>query len=84
MRKAVIKVDNEKNQGPSVVLRQFSKKVSGSGLLRAARAGRYHSRSQSELSKKRGALNRIAKRIKMQKLIKLGKLIPTRKTFGRK
>ena len=73
MRKPVIEVHNEKSQGPSLVLRQFSKRVSGSGILRAARGNRYHERSQSELSKKRGALKRIEKRKAMQKLIKLGK-----------
>ncbi|HEY9583331.1 MAG TPA: hypothetical protein VJK09_03455 [Candidatus Paceibacterota bacterium] len=73
MRKAVIKVDNEKSQGPSVILRQFSKRVSGSGILRTARGSRYHERSQSDLSRKRSALKRIEKRHAMAKLIKQGK-----------
>lgn len=73
MRKPVIEVHNDKSQGPSLVLRQFSKRVSGSGILRNARSSRYHSRSQSELAKKRSALKRMEKRKTMQKLIKLGK-----------
>ncbi|HEY4493754.1 MAG TPA: hypothetical protein VJB98_04020 [Candidatus Paceibacterota bacterium] len=82
MRKAVIQVTNEKSQGPSVVLRQFSKRVSGSGILRLARSGRYHVRSQSSLSRKRSALKRIEKRKVMQKLIKLGKApVPKKRRF---
>jgi ribosomal protein S21 len=76
MRKPVIKVENDKSQGPTVVMRYFSKKVSGSGILRTARAGRYHTRSQSELSKKNGAIKRIGKRKERERLIKLGKAVP--------
>ena len=82
MRKPVIKVDNEKNQGSSVVLRQFSKRVSGSGILRSARSNRYHTRPQSELAKKRGALKRLEKRKEIHRLIKMGKIIPSRNTRG--
>ena len=78
MRKPVIKTDNEKSQVASVVMRQFSKRVSGSGILRAARGNRYHTRPQSELGKKRGALKRQEKRKLIQKLLKLGKPIPVR------
>ncbi|HEY4515081.1 MAG TPA: hypothetical protein VJJ22_02890 [Candidatus Paceibacterota bacterium] len=78
MRKQVIKVENDKSQGPAVVMRYFSKKVSGSGILRSARSTRYHTRSQSELSKKRRAIKRIIKRKHIQNLLKLGKAVPTR------
>jgi len=82
MRKAVIKVDNEKSQSTSVVLRQFSKKVTGSGILRAARSGRYHGRKQSSLSKKRSALKRILKRKEIMRLVKMGKVLPSRNIRG--
>ena len=78
MRKAVVKVENEKSQGPSIVLRQFSKRVSSSGILRNARAGRYHTRTQSKLAKKQAALKRIEKRKLIQKLLKLGRPLPER------
>lgn len=83
MRKPVIKVENDRGQGSSTVLRQFSRKVSGSGILRTVRAERYHVRGQSELAEKRRAIKRITKRIAMNKLIKLGKA-PIKKIRGRR
>ena len=77
-RRAIIKVDNERSQNPGMVLRQFSKKVSGSGLLRIARSFRYHERNKSELAGKNSALKRLEKRTQIQTLLKLGKPLPER------
>ncbi len=83
MQKAVIKVDNDRSQGGSTVMRQFSRKVSGSGILRLVRGKRYHARNSSVLSIKRNALKRIKKRTNLIKLIKLGKA-PVKKPRGRR
>lgn len=78
MRRAIIKVDNEKAQNPGMVLRQFSKKVTGSGLLRVARSFRYHERNKSALANKNSALKRLERRGQIEKLLKLGKPLPQR------
>jgi len=78
MRNAIIKVENEKGQNPGMVIRQFSKKVIGSGILRKARSNRYHTRSQSDLSKKNSALKRLSRKKDIELLIKLGKPLPVR------
>lgn len=75
----MIKVDNDKNQNPTSVMRTFSKRVTSSGVLRNARAIRYHTRTQSELSKKKSALKRIEKRVFIAGLIKMGKPLPEKK-----
>ncbi len=79
MRKPVIKVENEKSQNPSSILRTFTKRVQSAGTLKYARTLRYHTRSQSDLSRKKSALKRLEKRIAIGKLIKLGKPLPERK-----
>ena len=78
MRNAIIKVENEKGQNPGMVIRQFSKKVIGSGILRKARSNRYRTRSQSDLSKKNSALKRLSRKKDIELLIKLGKPLPVR------
>ncbi len=78
MRKPVVKVDNEKGQNTGSVLRAFTKRVQTAGTLKHARTLRYHGRAQSDLSKKKGALKRMGRRIEIQKLLKMGKAIPTK------
>ena len=78
MRSAVIKVNNDKGLNQSMVLRSFSKKVTGSGILRKARSNRYHTRNQSELSQKNSAIKRLDRKKEIELLIKLGKPLPVR------
>ena len=56
------------------VIRKFSRRVQGTGLVRAVRGGRYYTRTASKIVKKKRAL----------KLIKEGKVIeaPTRHGQG--
>jgi len=57
------------------VIKTDNEKSQGASV---ARGNRYHTRPQSELGKKRGALKRQEKRKLIQKLLKLGKPIPVR------
>jgi len=69
------------NENPLSVIKRFTKKVSGSGVLRRVRALRYRERPMSELKKKNQAIRRITKRAERERLYKLGKLesmAPTR------
>ncbi|OHB17333.1 MAG: hypothetical protein A2749_01870 [Parcubacteria group bacterium RIFCSPHIGHO2_01_FULL_45_26] len=78
MRKTVIKVDNDKGHNQTALLRQFSKKVISSGMLKMARGKRYHKRNTSLLSKRRSALGRLDRKREIDLLIKLGKPLPVR------
>jgi hypothetical protein len=67
----VVKTGTESNAN---LIRRFTKRVQGAGLLRRARSLRYSTRAESDLKKKQGALKRIAKRIEIERLRKLGKI----------
>ena len=65
------------NENALSLLRKFSRRVQGTGLMRRMRAGRYRSRPTSKSVKKKQALKRIAKRVIVQQLIKEGKMSET-------
>ena len=57
------------------VIRKFSRKVQGTGLIQTVRKGRYYERSKSKTVSKKRALKRIARYQSRQELIKEGKLV---------
>ncbi|MBI2048614.1 MAG: 30S ribosomal protein S21 [Parcubacteria group bacterium] len=65
------------NENALSLLRKFSRRVQGTGLMRRMRAERYHSRPTSKTTKKKQALSRLVKRAKVQQLIKEGKMAET-------
>ena len=56
------------------VMRRFSKRVSGAGIVRASRSRRYNERPKSDLKQKNEAIKRIAKKSAYERLKKLGKI----------
>lgn len=56
------------------LMRRFSKRVSGSGIVRWSRNRRYNDRIKSDLKTKREALKRLAKKLNYERLKKLGKI----------
>lgn len=56
------------------VLRKFTQKMRGSGIIPHMRKIRYRSRPASKFVSKKGALRRIERRTLFEKLIKEGKL----------
>ncbi|MSR70527.1 hypothetical protein EXS62_00600 [Candidatus Kaiserbacteria bacterium] len=76
-----------KNEGESAInlIRRFSKRVQGTGLIQGTRKGRYYTRSKSKAVQRKGALKRIARRDEVAELIKLGKMLekPVRGKFRR-
>lgn len=67
----VTKNGNDNNLG---LIRKFTKRVQGSGILSRLRSRRYSSRKQSEYVKKKKTLKRLAARERVKELIKLGKM----------
>ena len=57
------------------VIRKFSRKVQGTGLIQTVRKGRYYERDTSKTVSKKRALKRIARYQTRQELIKEGKLV---------
>lgn len=71
-----IEVTKTTNESNASLLRRFSKRVSGTGLVRKVRGSRFHLRTKSELKKKQDALKKLKKRDEYERLFKLGKLKP--------
>lgn len=72
----VINAEVHKNENENAInlIRRFSKRVQGTGLIQHTRKNRYFSRQKSKLVTRKGALKRIARREEVAELIKLGKM----------
>jgi ribosomal protein S21 len=57
------------------VIRKFSRRVQGTGLIQTVRGGRYFARNSSKAVSKKRALKRIARQEKYRDLIKEGKVV---------
>ncbi len=56
------------------VIRKFSRRVQGTGLIQAVRGGRYYARAMSKTVSKKRALKRIARQENYRELVKEGKI----------
>lgn len=70
----ITKNGNDNNLG---LIRKFTKRVQGSGILTRLRSRRYSSRKPSEYVKKKKTLKRISERSRIRELIKMGKMSGT-------
>lgn len=60
------------SENTSSLMRRFTKRVQGSGILQRARSLRFFERSHSAFVKKRRALKTIERRAEFQKMLKMG------------
>lgn len=67
-------VKKNENENAINLIRRFSKRVQGTGLIQATRKRRYYARAKSKLVTRKGALKRLARREEVTELIKLGKM----------
>ena len=67
----VTKTANENNIG---IIRRFTKKVQGSGILSRLRGRRYSGRKLSEYVTKKKTLKKLTERARIRELIKMGKM----------
>lgn len=75
MAKTVIEVRKNPNENNASVLRRFSRRVQESGIIRRVKGSRYNERKESRIKVKKSALRRIGRRLEIEKLKKLGKII---------
>lgn len=68
-----------KNEGENDInlIRRFSKRVQGAGLIPRMRSRRYHARLTSTAVRRKKTLKVIKRRQEVHELIKLGKMIET-------
>jgi len=75
-----------RNDGESTLslIRRFSKRVQGAGVITRVRGERYAKRPQSSFVTRKRALKRIKRRDEIQELIKLGKMVEAPKRGRRR
>lgn len=68
------------------IIRKFTRRVQGTGIVRGMRNRRYWSRQTSKAVKKKSALRRIERKERLEQLIKEGKVAerPARGRMGRR
>jgi hypothetical protein len=69
-----IEVEKNNNENNINLIKRFTRRVQGSGVLPRVRSIRYKTRKPSEYVKKKKTLKVIAYKDKMDELMKLGKI----------
>lgn len=76
-------VQKNENESPVNLIRRFSKRVQGAGVISELRSRRYFSRIKSREVRRAQTLKVIKRRENVKELIKLGKM-PERPVRGRR
>ena len=69
-----VEVEKNNNESSANVIRRFTKRVQGAGIVPKIRGGRYFSRIKSRNVQRTAKLKKLEKREVYEKLIKLGKV----------
>lgn len=77
-----VQVDKNNNESSANVIRRFTKRVQGAGIVQKVRASRYFNRIKSDNVQKTAKLKKLAKKEIYEKMLKLGK-VKEQKTFRR-
>lgn len=71
-----VEVVRNGTENPLGLLRRFTKRVQGSGILPRVRGERYHERTLSHYKRKMKTLESLKRRANREELIKQGKINP--------
>lgn len=69
-----VEITKSGNDNNLSLIRKFTKKVQGSGILSRLRGRRYSQRKPSEYVKKKRTLKKLAEKSRIRELIKMGKM----------
>jgi ribosomal protein S21 len=69
-----VEVEKNNNESSANVIRRFTKRMQGAGIVPKVRGGRYFSRTKSRNVQKMAKLNKLEKKEVYEKLVKLGKI----------
>lgn len=70
-----VEVTKNNNESPTSLVRRFTKRMQGSGVLSRVRSIRYRARPSSDFKKKKRALRKIERRETYELLYKQGKIV---------
>lgn len=79
-----VEVVKNGSENPASLLRRFTKRVQGSGVLPRVRGNRYHERTLSHYKNKMKTLEGIKRREERAENIKLGKINPEAERAARR
>lgn len=68
-----IEVQKNNNESPTNLLKRFTKRVQGAGILNRVRGLRYAKRAESKYVRKKRTMKSLKRRSEHQKMVKLGK-----------
>jgi ribosomal protein S21 len=69
-----VKVEKNNNESSANVIRRFTKRMQGAGIVPKVRGGRYFARIKSRNVHKMAKLKKLEKKDVYEKLVKLGKI----------
>lgn len=69
-----VEVTRHNNESGANVIRRFTKRVQGAGIIPKVRGGRYHTRTKSRNVQKFARLKKLIKKDNYETLLKLGKV----------
>jgi ribosomal protein S21 len=73
-----VEIQRNNNESAPNVLKRFTKRVQGAGILNKVRSLRYAERNASPYVKKKRTLKGLRRRAERDRLIKMGKISETR------
>lgn len=79
-----VSVEKHGTENSMSLIRRFTKRVQGSGIVKRVKGNRYRLRSQSKNKRRTSALVRIEKRSKRTEMEKLGLIDPKENTRKRR
>jgi ribosomal protein S21 len=74
-----VEVQRNNSESPLSVIKRFTKRVQGAGILNRVRKLRYSKRAESRYVKKKKTLKTLRRREERDTLIKLGKISETQR-----
>lgn len=69
-----VEVKKNNQESTANLIRRFTKRVQGSGILNRLRKHRYHTREKSDMVNRGKKLVKLENKVKYEKLLKLGKI----------
>jgi ribosomal protein S21 len=78
-----VEVTRSGNENSLSVLRKFTRRVQGTGIVREMRNRRYRDRALSKTVQKKQALKRLKRRAHYEQMLKEGKITETTRPTGR-
>ena len=69
-----VQVTKKNSESSANVIRRFTKRVQGAGIIPKVRGGRYYARVKSKNVQRMAKLKKLEKREKYEEMVKLGKI----------